>query len=64
MLNARTQEYIIIGVALAAVTFGFLNALLIMKSNITPPESVEEQEKDEEVQNIRTALSDEKLQKL
>lgn len=48
-------------VALSAIVFGFINGLVIFKTNVVPPESAEEAEKDEEVQNIKTALSEEKL---
>jgi len=61
MLDARTQEIIVVTIALSAVAFGFINGLIILKTNIVPPESAEEAEKDEEVQNIKTALSEEKL---
>ena len=61
MLDARTQEIIIVAIALSAVASGFIHGLIISKTNIVPPESADEAEKDEEVQNIKTALSDEKL---
>lgn len=49
MLDARTQEIVVVTVALSAVAFGFINGLIITKTNIVPPESAEEAAKDEEV---------------
>ena len=48
MLDAITQEIIIVSVALAAVAFGFINGLVITKTSIVPPESAEEAAEDEE----------------
>jgi len=48
MLDAITQELIIVSVALAAVAFGFINGLVITKTSIVPPESAEEAAEDEE----------------
>ena len=64
MLDARTQEIIIVATALTAVAFGLINGLIISKTNVVPPGSAEEAAKDEEVQNIKTALPEEKLKQL
>jgi hypothetical protein len=64
MLDAVTQEIVIVSIALAAVAFGFINGLVITRASIVPPESAEEAAEDEEQQNIKTALSDEKLKQL
>ena len=48
MLDAVTQEIVIVSIALAAVAFGFINGLVITRTSIVPPESAEEAAEDEE----------------
>ena len=48
MLDAVTQEIVIVSIALAAVAFGFVNGLVITKTSIVPPESSDEATEDEE----------------
>ena len=61
MLNAALQERLIIACSIFAILFGLLNAYLILKVDIVSKVDAEGA-KDDENQNIRTALSEQKLQ--
>ena len=57
MLNAALQEKIIIACAIFAILFGLFNAYLILKIDVVAKVDAEVV-KDDENQNIRTALSE------
>jgi len=61
MLNASTQESIIIYCSLFAILFGVYNALLVLSIDVTAKVDAEG---DDESQGINAGISDDKLQKM